>query len=92
MNNTTKAVVATVDLGFKKVEGLMLPSGDYAITVPQIAATFQFTPKHASQTLKRLLGNDFSPHKIKTELGKQLINVVMPEDFAEIIRALDRKL
>ena len=36
-NNSTKAVIATIDLGFTKIDGLMLPDGSYAIAVPQLA-------------------------------------------------------
>jgi hypothetical protein len=91
MNDTTKAVVATVDLGFEKIEGLMLPNGDYGVAIPQIAKSFCINQNTASRDLKRLLGDDFRPSKIKTELGNQSINVVTLEGFAKIIRALDRK-
>ena len=65
-NNSIKATSAKINLGFAVIDGLMLPSGEYAIAVPQIANLFQYQPSHASQSLKRLLGEDFSPHKVKT--------------------------
>ena len=36
-NDTSKAVVATVDLGFAKIDGLMLPDGSYVASIPQLA-------------------------------------------------------
>jgi hypothetical protein len=90
-NDITKAVVATVDLGFEKIEGLMLPNGEYGVAIPQIAKSFRINQNTASRDLKRLLGDDFRPSKTKTELGNQSINVVTLEGFAKIIRALDRK-
>ena len=33
-NDTSKAVVATVDLGFAKIDGLMLPDGSYVASIP----------------------------------------------------------
>ena len=91
MKDITKAVVATVDLGFAQIEGLMLPDGSYAVAIPQLAEVFSTHKNTFSRDLKRLLGADFSPSKIRTELGRQLINVVTLENFAKIIRALDRK-
>ena len=91
MNDITKAVVATVDLGFEKIEGLMLPNGEYGVAIPQIAKSFRINQNTASRDLKRLLGEDFRPSKTKTELGNQSINVVTLEGFVKIIRALDRK-
>ena len=91
MNDITKAVIATVDLGFEKIEGLMLPNGDYGVAIPQIAKSFGINQNTASRDLKRLLGDDFRPSKTKTELGNQSINVVTLEDFTKIIRALDKK-
>lgn len=58
-NNTTKAVIATVDLGFTKIEGLMLPDSSYAIAVLQLAEVFSFDKNQASRTVKSLLGKDF---------------------------------
>ena len=44
-----KAQIATIDLGFTQFDGLMLPNGDYAIAVPQVATLIQSTPNYASR-------------------------------------------
>jgi len=87
-STTKKAIVATIELGFAKVEGLMMPDGAYAIAVPQLADIFQYRRNYASQTFKRILGDDFSPHKISTELGKQKINVINLPEAVRLIKAL----
>jgi hypothetical protein len=87
----SKALVAQIDLGFAKFNGLMIPDGRYAIAVPQIAELFQFNPNQASRDLKRLLGNDFQFDQAKSELNPKAVNIVYLEDFGQIIRALDKK-
>lgn len=86
-----KAVVATVNYAGFEFPGLKLPNGKYAIAVPQIVDIYQgdlegFRPpkNYASQTFKRLLGNQFRSHKIATELDNARINVVSLEVFALI--------
>lgn len=91
MNNSTKAVAAPIDLGFTQIQGLMLPDGSYCVAVPQLAEAFQSNPNTFSRDLKRLMGSSFSPSKIKTELGKQLINVVSVSDASKIAYALAKK-
>lgn len=86
-----KAVVCEVYIGLKKIEGLMLPDGSYAVAIPQIATLFGTNKNYMSQDLKRLMGKEFRPHKVKTELGNQLINVVSLKDFEVIVAKLDRK-
>lgn len=87
MNNTTsqKAVVATVELGNFSFEGLMLPDGSYAIAVPQVARLVLFNQNTASRDLKRLLGENFRPSKISTELGNQKVNVIALKDFDRLL-------
>lgn len=58
-----KAQIATIDLGFVKFDGLMMPDGGYAIAVPQVATLIQSSQNYASQGFKRLLGKGFNPHK-----------------------------
>ena len=91
MNNSTKAVTAPIDLGFTQIQGLMLPDGSYCVAVPQLAEAFQSNPNTFSRDLKRLMGSSFSPSKIKTELGKQLINVVSVSDASKIAYILAKK-
>ena len=87
---TQKAVITQVQIGSLTIDGLMLPNGDYAIAVPQIAEIIGTGKETASKDLKRLLGESFRPSKMKTELGNQLINVVSLLDFEIIIAKLDR--
>lgn len=58
------------------------------MSVPQIATLFQFPPNYASQTLKRLLGEDFSPHKISIEGTKAKVNVIQLTDFEKVLMKL----
>lgn len=90
MTQTENARIATVKIGQLELEGLMLPDSSFAIAVPQIASLFGTPKNYTSQQLKRLLGNEFRPHKIKTELGNQKINVVALQDFEKVLVALDR--
>lgn len=99
MNNSTKkAIVAKIPIGDQEIDGLMLPDGSYGVAIPQIAELFLVSEKveksktlnYASQKLKRLLGNDFCPHRVSTELGNQKINVVTLKDFEVILAKLDR--
>ena len=91
MNNSTKAIVSKIDLGFAEVEGLMLPDGSYAIAVPQIADLFGYSRVCASQSLKRLMGEDFKTHIMSTEFNKKPVNIVKLEDFKKIVCLLAQK-
>lgn len=69
---TEKARVTTVQIGNLQVEGLMFPDGSFGIAIPQIQSLFDdilSTPNYAAQSLKRIMGKDFSTHKGATELG-----------------------
>ena len=70
--NTMKAQVATIDLGFAKFDGLMLPNGEYAIAIPQVATLIQSIPNTASRDFKRLLGESFNIYLL---IGKSKIKV-----------------
>jgi hypothetical protein len=90
MDKTVKAVVAIVDIGHHKIQGLMLPNGDFAIAVPQVAEMFGTSKNTASRDFKRLLGDGFRPSKTSTELGNQKINVINLAAFEQILTKLDR--
>lgn len=81
MDKTVKAVVATVDIGHHKIQGLMLPNGDFAIAVTQIAEMFQINSNQASRTLKPLLGKDFQFDTTKSELHPKAVNILSLTDF-----------
>ena len=85
--NTMKAQVATIDLGFAKFDGLMLPNGEYAIAIPQVATLIQSIPNTASRDFKRLLGESFNPSKQSIEGTKALVNVVGLQTFTKILYA-----
>jgi len=87
----TKAIVAKIDLGFEKFDGLMLPDGSYAIAVPQIADLIGLSKQYASRDIKRLLGKDSNLPKTTTEYAKAAVNIVDLATFRKIIRELDRQ-
>jgi hypothetical protein len=75
----TKAVVTTVDLGFVKIDGLMLPNGSYAIAVPQLAEILRLDKNQASRSVKSLLGNGFQFDKTQSELNPKPVNILLLE-------------
>ena len=88
-SNTKKAMVAQVAIGHITIEGLMLPNGDYAVAVPQIADLFLEDRNTASQRLKRLMGKGFQINKIKTEFNElKAVNIVTLEQFNQVILEL----
>ena len=90
-NNTTKAVIATVDLGFAKIEGFMLPEGGYAVAAPQIAEVFLFDKNQASRTIKGLLGKDFQFDTAKSELHPKAVNILSLPQVTKVIYLLAKK-
>jgi hypothetical protein len=50
-----KSIIAQIDLGFATIEGLMLPDGTYAVSVPQIAKLFSLGSSHAARDIKTLV-------------------------------------
>lgn len=92
MNDTTKAVVATVDLGFAKIEGLMLPDGRYIVAIPQIVSINLVPPNRSAKQLESLYGIAFQSHlKVKTELNPKAVNAIDLADFTKLIRELDKR-
>ena len=84
---TEKARIATVKLGNLEIEGLMLPSGEFAIGLSQIPALLPdlVRPNQASRTVKRLLGKESPFDQIKAELNSKPINYVLLKDLEKII-------
>ncbi len=89
--NSKKAKVADVKIGNKIIEGIMLSDGSFGIAIPQIASLVCTSSNTASRDFKRLLGEDFRPSKVSTELGNQKINVIDLIAFEQILAKLDRK-
>jgi len=81
----TKAIVAKIDLGFVKFDGLMLPDGIYAIAVPQIADLIGLDKSQASRNIKRLLGKDFRLSKITTEYTNAAVNTLTIKEFSLLL-------
>jgi hypothetical protein len=86
-----KAQVATIDLGFAKFDGLMLPNGEYAIAVPQAALLFETSKNTASRDFKRLLGERFETSKTATEFNQAPINIISISVFRLLVRELDKQ-
>jgi len=87
-NTTVKAVVAPVQIGNLTVNGLMLPNGDFAIAVPQVAELFQFDTNQASRSIKSLLGKDFQFDTAKSELNPKAVNILSLTEFEVLILEL----
>lgn len=89
MKTITKlALIATVDFGFTKMDGLLLPDERYAIAVPQLAEKFSFDKNQASRKLKSLLGKGFQFDKVTSELNPKPVNIIPLPLVAKIIKAL----
>lgn len=69
----------------------MLPNGEYAIAVPQIADLFERSRSVASRDFKRLLGERFEASKISTEFNQAPINAVSISVFRLLVRELDKQ-
>jgi hypothetical protein len=50
-----RSIIAQIDLGFATIQGLMLPDGTYAISVPEIAKLFSLESSHAARDIKNLV-------------------------------------
>ena len=84
----TKAIIAKIDLGFVKFDGLMLPDGSYAIAVPQIARLVSISNHQASRDFKTLLGMQFQFNKVQSELHSTPVNILTIPEFEQLLRVL----
>lgn len=88
----SKAMIALVNIGSNiEIEGLRLPSGTFAVSVPQVASLFSIDTNQSSRTLKPLLGAGFSFDKTSSELHSKPVNIVSLSQFDTILTQLDRK-
>lgn len=85
-----KAIVASVDFGYTKIEGLRLPDGSYRIGVSQVASLMPSvaTQNNATREVKTLLGNDSKLLKTKSEISKNPVNTITIEQFIQLIKVL----
>ncbi|NEO54484.1 MAG: hypothetical protein F6K54_16190 [Okeania sp. SIO3B5] len=89
---TGKALVAIVVSGYIEFEGLMLPNGDYAIAISQVAALDLIPPNRSLKQLKSLTGMAFQSHrKVLSELHPKGVNVISLPDFERLIFELALK-
>lgn len=87
-STTVKAIVAPVKIGHITVDGLMLPNGDFAIAVPQVADLFSIPQKNSSRDFKALLGNGFQFLTTKSELHPKAVNILSLTEFEVLILEL----
>jgi hypothetical protein len=85
-----KAVVAQIDFGYTKVEGLMLPDGSYRMGVSQIINLLPSltTLNNATRDVKVLLGNDCKLLKIPSEISKNPVNTISIDQLVELVTKL----
>jgi len=82
----TKAIVAKIDLGFVKFDGLMLPDGSYAIGASQVAKLIGFDNEHSSRDIKALLGRDFQFAKVVSELSPKPVNTLTIPELEQLLK------
>lgn len=87
-NTTVKAIVAPVNIGRIVIDGLMLPNGDFAIAVPQVADLFSVPQKNSSRDFKALLGKDSSLLTAKSELNSKAVNILTLTQFEVLVLEL----
>lgn len=77
----SKAIVAPVDIGRIVINGLMLPNGDFAVAVPQVAELFSVPQKNSARDFKALLGKDSPFLTAKSELNSKAVNILSLTEF-----------
>lgn len=92
-NKLKKALVASVDFGDTKIEGLQMPDGTYGVTARQANDILQFSthPTHISRTVKRSLGKDYRLTRLSTELTNNPQLVLTLEQFEMLVKVLAKK-
>ena len=94
-NNNRKAIVATVKLGSKEFEGLMLPDGSYRMGVSQVSLILPNSVRHnqASRTVKTALGEESPLLRCTSELNSKPVNTITLDQVKKVIKwaAFDKK-
>jgi hypothetical protein len=93
---TLQAKETSVNFGNLTIKGLMFEDGSFGVSLLQVNELISFsTSNNAANTLsrdlKRLLGKNFSPSKIKTDTSRQLINALTLPEFEKMLVVLDRE-
>ena len=86
-----KARITSIDFFGEVIEVLMLPSGEFAIAVSQVAELFKLDKTIATRTVKALLGKDSKLDKSSSEISKNPVNIITLEQFEKVIVALSIK-
>ena len=83
----SKAQIADVKFGKRIIQGLMLPSGEFAIAVPQITGLLPnlVRQNNYARDLKTLLGNDIPFVKTKSELNSKPVNYISLLDLEKLV-------
>jgi hypothetical protein len=83
-----KAVVAQIDFGYTKIEGLMLPDGSYRMGVTQVTKLMPTlaTQNNATREVKALLSKESLLFKLKSELNSQPVNTISIDQFIQLIK------
>jgi hypothetical protein len=68
-----------------EIEGLLLPNGEFAVAVSQIAELFSLPQNHATKYVKSLLGKEISLPQIKSEINSQAVNYLLIPDFIKYL-------
>lgn len=92
--NILTAQVTSVAIGVLEIEGMLREDNVFGVAVPQIATVFPYfhdSPEKASQKLKRLMGDGFKPHKVKTKYNRNATLFVDIDQFISVIKALSKK-
>ena len=88
MDKTIKAIVAPIQIGHHEIQGLMMPNGDFAIAVSQVAEMFSVPQKNSSRDFKALLGNGFQFLTTKSELNPKSVNILPLTEFEILLLEL----
>ncbi len=88
-----KACVTEISIGLIKIEGLLLETGKFAVTVQQSATLFQVRQDNAQREFKALLGKEYRFVKIRVEnsRARKAENAILLLDFEVLLAKLDRK-
>ena len=88
-----KARVTQISYAGLEFEGLMLPSGEYAMSLSQVIALFYDNTKMSIKTLKARTGLSFKSIQrgVKTELGKNKSIVIGLDDVVTLIQLMAKK-
>ena len=66
-----KARVTQIEYASLFFEGLMLPNGEYAVTLKQFSDIFSESRKISATQLKALTGINFKSHRLRTETNNK---------------------